>query len=729
VWLTYYQTAIQNAAALNLPISFVGTQWEQDLYTDLQYFNLPASTNPNVVAPDGTIQKAASPFGSIGPWQSVGTAWGSSPMFQQLQAWYPNPPLVIFVSNNEASKLNWMDAEKDQHYLALYGTGQADEFKREKVAQGWIDRYRSLQQAWRNAFSSSSWRSNSKFVGYEAFGPKHLGRWYGWLDYSLYNTNRLDPGPMTWDGGSPSFFLMNNNPARDDLMFSPQVEAMNHDFMLKEAYRLNPNFWFELSTWNGCDIYPTDPAKDRDCANLATNIPAYTAERYAGMVQFGMWLTRPRVVRDYRIWSEPRSQSLPYFEILVAAVDRVYTNPTLTSFWRSGQLVANTSRPHPYQANIPIEYQSQNRMFMLTTNLDPPQPWALNTPIPVYAMARVSGVAPTRQWLVYAFSPNQDRSGVQISLPGYRTITAGATVAGAFYLVDEASSSVRPLGNGDAGAGGCTYAINPGVASTTASGGTGSVLVTAGATCTWTATANEDWLSIASGASSMTSAGSSIASGGSSMTSAGSNTVAYSVSPNTGAARTGTLTVAGQPFTVTQASSCGYSLSATSANAAAAGGSGALNVTAGVGCSWTAWSSASWITVASGASGSGNGTIGYSVSANTGTARSGTLNIAGQTFTINQAGTSTTTTCTSSLSATSANETWSGGSGSVRVSTGSSCAWTAISNSAWLTITSGVSGTGSGRVSYSAARNSGAARSGTLTIAGKTFTVKQPKGK
>ena len=211
------------------------------------------------------------------------------------------------------------------------------------------------------------------------------------------------------------------------------------------------------------------------------------------------------------------------------------------------------------------------------------------------------------------------------------------------------------------------------------------------------------------------------------MTGSGSGTVAYSVSPNTGAARTGTLTVAGQPFTVNQAASCAYSLSETSASAAAGGGSGAFNVTAVAGCSWTAQSNAAWITVASGASGSGNGTIAYSVAANTGAARSGTLTVAGQTFTINQA--ATTTTCTSSLSAMGANETWSGGSGSVRVTTGSSCAWTAISNSAWLTISAGGSGTGNGSVSYSAARNSGAARSGTLTIAGNTFTVQQPKGK
>ena len=43
----------------------------------------------------------------------------------------------------------------------------------------------------------------------------------------------------------------------------------------------------------------------------------------------------------------------------------------------------------------------------------------------------------------------------------------------------------------------------------------------------------------------------------------------------------------------------------------------------------------------------------------------------------------------------------------------------------WVTVTSGASGTGTGAVDYSVAANTGAARSGTLTIAGQTFTVAQ----
>jgi hypothetical protein len=64
-----------------------------------------------------------------------------------------------------------------------------------------------------------------------------------------------------------------------------------------------------------------------------------------------------------------------------------------------------------------------------------------------------------------------------------------------------------------------------------------------------------------------------------------------------------------------------------------------VTVTASAGCNWTATSNVSWITITSGSSGSGSGTVNYSVAANTSaSARTGTLTIAGQTFTVTQQG-------------------------------------------------------------------------------------------
>jgi uncharacterized protein (TIGR03437 family) len=91
-----------------------------------------------------------------------------------------------------------------------------------------------------------------------------------------------------------------------------------------------------------------------------------------------------------------------------------------------------------------------------------------------------------------------------------------------------------------------------------------------------------------------------------------------------------TITSAGTP------APCTYSLSAPNASYDATGGTGSVNVNAGSGCSWTAASNANWITITSGASGSGNGTVNYSVAANTGGLQAGTMLIAGQTFTVNQ---------------------------------------------------------------------------------------------
>ena len=61
----------------------------------------------------------------------------------------------------------------------------------------------------------------------------------------------------------------------------------------------------------------------------------------------------------------------------------------------------------------------------------------------------------------------------------------------------------------------------------------------------------------------------------------------------------------------------------------------------------------------------------------------------------------------------------------INVSTQNGCAWTAQSNDNWLTVTGGATGNGSGTVTYSAAANSGAQRTGTITVAGQTFTVNQ----
>ncbi len=82
---------------------------------------------------------------------------------------------------------------------------------------------------------------------------------------------------------------------------------------------------------------------------------------------------------------------------------------------------------------------------------------------------------------------------------------------------------------------------------------------------------------------------------------------------------------------------CSYSITPTSRSFDYSGGTGVVNVTAKPRCSWAAVSNAVWLIITSNSSGTGNGTVHYTVSQiSENSDRTGTLTIAGKTFTINQ---------------------------------------------------------------------------------------------
>lgn len=69
------------------------------------------------------------------------------------------------------------------------------------------------------------------------------------------------------------------------------------------------------------------------------------------------------------------------------------------------------------------------------------------------------------------------------------------------------------------------------------------------------------------------------------------------------------------------------------------GGTGSVSVVTGAGCAWTATSEASWLTINGNVSGSGNGTLTFTVAANTtSNRRTSVLRVGDQTLTITQAG-------------------------------------------------------------------------------------------
>lgn len=144
---------------------------------------------------------------------------------------------------------------------------------------------------------------------------------------------------------------------------------------------------------------------------------------------------------------------------------------------------------------------------------------------------------------------------------------------------------------------------------------------------------------------------------------------------------------------------CSYSLSSYSDTWAAAGGSGAFNVIAPAGCTWTASESLSWVTITSGSSGNGTHGVFYQVDYNASLSpRSGVITAAGQSFTVNQNGNSGA--CTYTLSAPGTNVPAEGGSNSFSVVAGPSCFWAISRNANWITLLSQQDHTGNDSVQY-----------------------------
>ncbi len=283
------------------------------------------------------------------------------------------------------------------------------------------------------------------------------------------------------------------------------------------------------------------------------------------------------------------------------------------------------------------------------------------------------------------------------------TRTASVTIAGAVLSVRQLGTSAPPDEP-------CRNVIAPARRATPAAGETLTVAITAASSaCAWTVSSDVPWiwlLDVDKGV--------------------GNGTVRVQVQVNTGAARTGTVRVAGQVLTVDQeaatAAACGYTIAPASRSVGAAGEEVPVEVRTTPGCAWTAASNASWIAVASGGSGSGNGSARLVVAANGGAARSGTALIAGQSFTVEQAAAAA---CSYTIAPTGRSVGARAEDVTVEVRTAAGCAWTTSSGASWIAVASGGSGTGNGSVRLAVAANPGAVRTGTASIAGHSFTVEQ----
>ncbi len=333
------------------------------------------------------------------------------------------------------------------------------------------------------------------------------------------------------------------------------------------------------------------------------------------------------------------------------------------------------------------------------------------------------GVSGTSLWTDVTASNPQCPRAVTTNA-NWITINSGSNLSGSGsigYSIAQNNGSARTgqikLGNAtftiSQEAAPCSYStFSPSSKNFDSSGGTGAINVTmTSSNCSRSATPSVNWITITGGNNST-----------------GSGPLTYSVAPNNGSPRVGEIKLNAGPAAVTitqaaaQVANCTFTLSPSIFNFQAGNGAGAIQVTASsASCPWTLSDTGSWIKITSKPVG-GTGTLYFSVEPNPGAKRTATITVGNKVATINQAANSN---CTFTINPGSAQVGVGGGDVSVGVSASNFCAWTAASSSPFISVLTGAVGAGSGPVKLKVLPNPGAPRSGSVTIAGKSFLVNQ----
>ncbi len=168
---------------------------------------------------------------------------------------------------------------------------------------------------------------------------------------------------------------------------------------------------------------------------------------------------------------------------------------------------------------------------------------------------------------------------------------------------------------------------------------------------------------------------------------------------------------------------CAFDLSATAQSAGADPGTGSVNVLTTSGCAWSVTTNNSWIGITNGAAGSGNGTVSFQIVANDAPAvRTGTLTIAGKTFTITQ----DAAVCTYSVLPTRMVFSHNAGIGTASFGTLDHCPSILSLPDSWITSTSYYPSMGGGVLSFAVAANTSPSnRTGSVQVGTAALTVTQ----
>jgi len=272
----------------------------------------------------------------------------------------------------------------------------------------------------------------------------------------------------------------------------------------------------------------------------------------------------------------------------------------------------------------------------------------------------------------------------------------------------------------------CTFSTSITSVTVGAAGGTCRFDVGAPATCAWVAASNASWVRI-TGPPGGAGAGS------------GGVTCSVDANPDAGV-RSATITVGGRTVTVSQTgtASCDYTVTPLDFRECIRGGfERTVAVNAAAGCGWTAASTASWLTLSSGSSGAGSGTVTFTLGDNYDAARLGVIEVrwptptTGQNVRVYQEG------CLYTTSRDSFDVPASGGDFAVDVYASPTdpacggplqdvCLWSAVASAPWVTVLTTMPRRGDDRVFFRVTANgTGSARTATISVRDRTVTIKQ----
>lgn len=398
-----------------------------------------------------------SPSGALEAWTAAGDAYGNAQLDAIINA-YPNPPLVMMLSNNEAPKVFWSNHTIDHRFVTENSPIDNNDANA-KMRDLWPVRYNALFAAIRNqcASRSSGWNGNIRFFGYQLDGTDVFTGVRG--ERPNYTMDAFVNGSYgseaeCWDGNSEEWYHQASDGTYDvkprAVHFSQSVTAVRASDW---ARTIRPDWIDGLTVYpSGSMIYGCQVAGHGEL----------DPRRFGGFVRFCTFLMRPSFVHHFQNndggIDDPKipdgflvDQGTDWptyaatYGLTRRYTDRDYWDAQLDAlevFW--GEIAEGMGwelDSQPASLEIPINflrqseivgpYATQASVFLMAVDENPDfQTWTVNTE-PIWALCRRDGAG---KGVIYVWNPKADAPCTVNTADGAFQVTA--TPAGAFYLYD-----------------------------------------------------------------------------------------------------------------------------------------------------------------------------------------------------------------------------------------------------------------------------------------------------